>query len=218
MAVIDTTRETLATARWNPRQRAVGLMAGVILAVLIAWVSFLARGGDRNSARFAASVVLYASSLAFVAYYIAGPLSRLIHSKATRVLGEERFALAYGFVGMTGVYIACILIPDYMTSARVSLPTLAYVIFTALVSAVFLLSAGNKRAHKSVTLRSLQSMSSGYFWLAFAFVDLDRMVGPQRPETNPYGISLLLLVAALMIRFADAFAQRHSAGLAERAG
>jgi hypothetical protein len=204
--------------RWNPRQRTVGLMAGVVLAVLIAWVSFLIRGGDMNGARFAASVVLYASSLAFVAYYIAGPLSRLVRAKATRVLGEERFAIAYGFIGMTGVYIVCVLMPDYMTSARVSLPTLAYVVFTALVSVVFLLSAGSKRADKSVTLRSLRSLSSGYFWLAFAFVDLDRMVGPQRPETEPYGISLLLLVVALLIRFADALAQRHSAGLAERAG
>ncbi len=124
-----------------------------------------------------------------------------------------------GFVGMTGVYIACVLMPEYMTSARVSLPTLVYAIFTALVSTVFLLSAGSKRADKSVTLRSLQSLSSGYFWMVFAFVGSrpDRR-DRHRPEANPlrniapYCSALFVrspdsLLSALVIRFADANSQ-----------
>ncbi len=40
MVAIDPPGEPLAPMRWNPRQRSVGLMAGVVLAaiVLIAWV------------------------------------------------------------------------------------------------------------------------------------------------------------------------------------
>ena len=217
MVAIEHASELIAPPRWNPRQRIVGLMAGITLAVLLAWVGFLIHGGDMNAVRFASNVVLFSASVVFALYYVAGPISRLVRSGVTRVLGHERFALAYGFVGMMGVFLATILMPDYLIGGRLSLPTLAYVGLTAMVCAVFLLSAGNKRADKSVTLRSLQSLSSGYFWLAFAFTDMDRMVGPHRPDSNPYGISLLLLAIAVLIRFADAFAQKHIAGMSGRA-
>jgi len=202
--------------RWNPRQRIVGLATGVTLGVLAAWISFLYQGGDMNAARFASSVVLFSASIMFSLYYIAGSVARLIRSDVTQAFGEERFAMAYGFAGIMGVFLASIVMPDFLLSARVPLPTLVYVIFTAMVGAVFLMSAGNKRTDRSVTLRTLRGVSSAYFWLAFAFIDMDRMIGPHRPDANPYGISLLLLVVALLIRFADAFAQKHIAGMSER--
>jgi hypothetical protein len=43
------------------------------------------------------------------------------------------------------------------------------------------------------------------------FTDLDRMVGPHRPDGGIYGWLLLLLVIAIMVRFADAFMQRFHA-------
>jgi len=217
MVAIVHTSALIAQRRWDPRQRIVGLFAGITLAFVAAWVGFLAHGGDMNAARFASNVVLFSASIVFAIYYVAGPIARLFRSDLTRALGAERFALAYGFVGMMGIFLATILMPDYLMGGRLSLPTLAYAGLTAMVCAVFLLSAGSKRADKSVTLRSLQSLSSGYFWLAFAFTDMDRMVGPHRPDSNPYGISLLLLVIALLVRFADAFAQKHIAGMSERA-
>jgi hypothetical protein len=211
MVAIEQTGAMPAAVSFNPRKRTLGLMAGAGLAVLIAWVSFLAEGGDMNAARFASTMVLNAASLAFVVYYVAGPLSRLVRSRATETFGQARFALAYGFVGMMGVYLATVVMPDYLASARVPLATLTYAVFTVMVAAVFLLSAGSKRTAKSVTLRSLQSLSSGYFWFAFMFTDLDRMVGPHRPDGGIYGWLLLLLVIAIMVRFADAFMQRFHA-------
>ncbi|HTT97932.1 MAG TPA: hypothetical protein VMF58_07770 [Rhizomicrobium sp.] len=216
MVAIEHTGVEFAPSRWDPRQRMVGLMAGVALGVLLAWVSFLAGGGDMDSARFASNVVLFSASIVFALYYCAGSIARLVRSGATRAWGEERFALAYGFIGMLGVYFACIMMPDYMMTGRIPFATAAYAVMTAGIATVFLFSAGNRRTDRSVTLRTFRSVSSGYFWMAFAFIDMDRMVGPHRPDANPYGISLLLLVFALLIRFADAFAQKHIAGMSER--
>jgi hypothetical protein len=216
MVAIEHSGVEFASSRWHPRRRMVGLGAGITLAVLAAWVSFLYQGGDMNAARFASSVVLFSSSIMFSLYYMAGSAARLIRSEVTKAFGEERFAMAYGFIGMMGIYLATILMPDFLLSGRIPLPSLVYVVFTAIVGAVFLVSAGNKRTDRSVTLRAFRGLSSAYFWLAFAFIDMDRMIGPHRPDANPYGISLLLLVIALLVRFADAFAQKHIAGMSER--
>jgi hypothetical protein len=157
-------------------------------------------------------LVLFLSSLVFVLYYVAGPLCRLIPAPVTQVIGAEQFALAHGFVGTTAVFLFFALAPDWMVGARTSLPTLIYALITVAVVAVFLMSAGSRHGARSATLRSLQSLSSGYFWLAFAFTDINHMVGPHRPDGNYYGLSLALLVLALLIRFADAYVERRRTG------
>ena len=217
MTAIAQAADMLVSAYQNPRRRGVGLMAGVALAVVLSVIGFLAHGGGVNGAHFAANLVLFSSSLVFVLYYVSGPLSRLIFTPATQALGAERFALAYGFAGMMGVFLFSLLAPDFATGGHQPLPTLVYAVVTALVVAVFLMSAGSKRAAGSAAMRSLQSLSSGYFWLAFAFTDLDRMVGPHRPDGIFYGLSLSLLVVALLIRFADAFMERRRAVMSARA-
>lgn len=201
----------------HPLKRSVALVAGVALAVALSVAGFLLHGGGQNGARFAANLVFFSSSLVFAFYYIAGPLSRLIPVLWARTLGEERFALACGFAGTMAVFLFFVLAPDYVAGTSTPLPTQAYVVFTAAVVAAFLMSAGSKRAARSVIFRSLQSLSSGYFWLVFVFTDLNRMVGPHRPDGNFYGLSLMLLVAALLVRFADAFVERRKAGMSTRA-
>lgn len=217
MVAIEHTGVEFAPSPWNPRQRIFGLTAGVALGVGLACAGFLTGGGDMGGARSASNLVLFSTSVVFALYYSAAPITRLIRSSVIEAWGEERFALAYGFIGMLCVYFACIMMPDYMVSGRIPFATTAYALLTAGIATVFLLSAGNKRTDRSVTLRAFRGLSSGYFWLAFAFIDMDRMVGPHRPDSNPYGISLLLLVFALLIRFADAFAQKHIARMSKRA-
>jgi hypothetical protein len=49
------------------------------------------------------------------------------------------------------------------------------------------------------------------FWLGYAFTGLEHITGPHRPDAY-YGFSLLLMIAALLLRFADHFAAKIRAG------
>jgi hypothetical protein len=213
VGTIEHAAEALVTAYRNPQRRSVGLLAGAILAILLSVGGFLLHGGGPNGVRFADNLMLFSSSLVFVFYYAAVPVSRLV--PAAEVLGAYRFSIAYGFVGMVLVFLVSLLAPDY-AAARIPLPTLGFAALTVLVAVAFLIGAGSKQARNSATLRTLQSLSSGYFWMVFAVMDLDRMQGPHRPDPIPYGLSLLLLVAVLLVRFADAFVERHRAGMPAR--
>jgi hypothetical protein len=44
--------------------------------------------------------------------------------------------------------------------------------------------------------------AAGYFWLCYALMALARISGPHRPDAW-YGFSLVLMVAALLARYAD---------------
>jgi hypothetical protein len=211
MSALARAADVMSTACRHPLKRSVGLMAGVTLAAALAAAAALSRGAGPNGIRFAANLVLFSSSLVFVLYYVAGPLSRLL--SVARLLGEERFALAYGFAGMMAVFVFLALEPDYATGAHTSLASLTYGGLTAGVALAFVMSAGSKRAERSVAMRTVQSLSCGYFWLVFAFTDADRMIGPHRPDGIIYGLSLLLLAIALPIRFADAFMARRKAAM-----
>lgn len=217
MAAFNDVAAMLARAYRNPQRRSVGLFVGIALAAVLTLAGFALHGGGLNGARFASNLVLFSASFVFVLYYVAGPLSRLISAPAANLLGAERFALVYAVAGMMAVFLISVLTSDFVAGGSVPLPTLTYIVFTAFVTAAFLLSAGSKRASRSAAMRTLQSLSSGYFWLVFVFTDLQRMTGPHRPDGNFYGLSLLLLMAALLVRFADAFMQRRKAGVRARA-
>ncbi len=214
MVAIEHAADALASAYRNPQRRSLALLAGVGAAIVLSLAGFLLHGGGPNGARFAGSLMLFSSSVVFAAYYVAAPLSRLVPATA-QTFGAWRFSIALSFVGMIAVFLVSTLAPSYEANGSVSLPTLAFAALTVLVAAAFAVSAGSKRTANSVTLRSLQSLSSGYFWMVFALMDLDRMQGPHRPDPIPYGLSLLLLVLALLVRFADAFAL-HVGGMSKR--
>lgn len=214
MVAIEHAADALASACQNPQRRSVGLLAGVATAILLSLAAFLLHGGGPNGARFANNLMLFCSSLVFAAYYVAAPLSRLV--PATGAFGTWRFSIAYGFTGMIGVFLVSVLAPNYEANGGVSLPTLAFAAVTVLVAGAFVISAGDWRATHSATMRSLQSLSSGYFWMVFALMDLDRMQGPHRPDPIPYSISLLLLVLALLVRFADALTQHVKGAMSRR--
>ena len=50
----------------------------------------------------------------------------------------------------------------------------------------------------------MQRVATAYFWLAFTLAGIGHLVGPHRTD-NWHGVSLMLLVGALLIRFADTF-------------
>ncbi len=192
-------------------------LAGAAIGLAVGAIAFLAHGGGLNSARFAADMVLRAASLAFIVSFLALPLSRLIPGEATAMLGRERCGLTLAFAAMYGVFLVNVVLPFYLTG-HMPLPSLVFSLFSALILAVMLIGtypAAVRFLGRQAT-RTLESLAVGYFWLAFAFADFDFIVGPHRPDYF-HGISLTLLLAALALRFADAFLQRRKVRLADAA-
>jgi hypothetical protein len=192
-------------------------LGGTSLALLLAIGAFLARGGGMIGSGYAARVALAAASLAFVIAYVAKPLSRLFHSGATRALGRESAGLTQSFAGMYAVFLTCIVLPYFLAGEVIPLPTLAFAILSILILAVMMFSTGTRRLLGSRAGRAMLGLSNAYFWCAFAANDLDQMVGPHRASAFDmyYRLSLILLVLALLVRFADAFVERRKVRMAE---
>ncbi len=211
MAAIDSDIQSLAPAFQLGRRKTTLALCGVAAGLAVAIGTFLLHGRDANAARFAAQTVFRVSGLAFLLFYLAGPVSRLIPSRPTLALARERTGLALAFAGIYTVFLVCAMTPDYFASAHVPLPTAAFAVFSLLILAVILAGerAGLADASWRPALRAMETVGVAYFWMVYAVNDLDHLSGPHRPD-GYYGLSLSILVAALLVRFADSFWQRYS--------
>ena len=210
MAAIDSDVSAFAPAWQFGRRKTTLALAGTALALAVAIGAFLIHGRDANAMRFAAQTVFRASTLAFLLFYLATPLAHLLRSRPTQILARERTGLALAFAGMYAVFLGCAVAPDYFAGAHVPLPTLAFAVFSAVILGVVL--AGERAVHADASwqpaLRTMEIIGIAYFWAAYAVNDLDHLSGPHRPD-GYYGVSLTILVLALLVRFADSFWQRY---------
>jgi len=211
MAAIDSDVRSLAPAFQLGRRKTTLALSGAVLGLGVAIGAFLLHGRDANAARFAATTVFRVSSLAFLLFYLAGPVARLIPSRPTLALARERTGLALAFAGIYAVFLVCAMTPDYFAGAHVPLPTMTFAAFSILILAVILAGerAGLADASWRPALRTMETVGVAYFWMVYAVNDLDHLVGPHRPD-GYYGLSVCILVAALLVRFADSFWQRYS--------
>lgn len=211
MAAIDTVRTFAPQWQQSGRRSTTLALAGTAIALAVAALAFLYRGGDHNGVRYAAQMVFRASSVVFLLYYLAQPLARLIPTRPTLALARQRMGLALAFAGSYAVFVACSLAPDYMNGAPVALTTLGFAIFSAVVLSVMLMGEYGGRATDPAwraAWRAMESIGVAYFWVVYAVSDLDHLSGPHRPD-GFYGASLVVLCLAVLVRFADAFRQRY---------
>jgi hypothetical protein len=211
MAAIDSDIRSLAPAFQLGRRKTTLALSGAALGLAVAIFAFLAHGRDANAARFAATTVFRASSLAFLLFYLAGPVARLIPSLPTLAVARERTGLALAFAAFYVVFLVCALSPDYLAGAHVPLATVVFAIFSTVILGVILAGERSGLADASwrPALRAMETVGVAYFWMVYAVNDLDHLSGPHRPD-GYYGLSLSILVGALLIRFADSFWQRYS--------
>ena len=211
MAAIDSDAGSLAPMFKLGRRKTTLALSGAVLGLAIAIGAFMLHGGDANAARFAATTVFRVSGLAFLLFYLAGPVCRLVPSSQTRLAARERTGLALAFAAMYVVFLLCALAPDYFAGTRMPLATLAFAAFSTLILAVIIAGerAGLADASWRLALRAMETVGVAYFWAVYAVDDLSHMSGPHRPD-GFYGISLSIFVAALLVRFADSFWQRFT--------
>jgi hypothetical protein len=210
MAAIDSdVRVFVPTWQFGRRKTTLALI-GAAAALAVALATFVMEGRDINAMRASAMMVFRASSAAFLLFYLAGPISRLIRTRPTVVLARERTGLALAFAAMYAVFLACLIAPDVLVGTRIPLANLTFAAFSSLILVVVLMGERAALAESSwrSALRTMEVVGVAYFWAAYAVNDLDHLSGPHRPD-GYYGASLTVLCVALLVRFADAFWQRY---------
>jgi hypothetical protein len=179
------------------------LFAALISAVLVA-ASLSLNAGTGNGWRVAAETVSRFSVLLFAAAMIVEPFARIV--PGLRGIGRERGSLVLAFAAASAISLAALVAPFEFTGESLSAPTVAYCVFTAMILVVMLFSAhpATIRLLGAPAWRAMQRIATAYFWLVFTLSGIEHLIGPHRPDSW-YGFSLLLLVGALLVRFADSF-------------
>jgi hypothetical protein len=190
--------------------------AFALIAVALAGTTF-ARSGP-NSWTYASELVVRFATLVFPIAIAAGPIGRLIYGPDDRRAGRWSRMSVLAFAAVYAVFLLCIALPFFLTGAHMPLETAGFCIFNAFILCVLAVTASENFSHVAErrTVATLNRVALAYFWFVFAFADIAHLYGPHRPD-GFFGISLLLLVSAVFIRFADALILRVRRHLAERA-
>ena len=177
-----------------------------LVAVILVLGSILARGFSENGFRLGSQLAWRYASFVFVAALVAGPVLRIAarytHAPVSESLSRK---LVWGFCASYGVYLLSVFLPNVIQpSAGAAL----MVLFGAGVAAVMaaavapLKRLGEKPIISDKVRRVLLGGAAIYFWLCYCLMALARISGPHRPDAF-YGISLSLMVLALLVRYAD---------------
>ena len=211
MALIEHNSSLIPDGRFHlPRLPAWAVIGAV--AALLTLLGFAARGFSDNGFRLGSEFAWRFACLIYFAAVTAGPLARLIPSQTLKQICQARRQLVWGFCAGFGVYLASILLPnapsvpgyDGLTAGMT-----IFVVFGGLLVSVIAYAAGRPAAHflGERISKSLLHVGMATFWLAYAAAGLSHISGPHRPDMF-YGFSLSLMVAALLLRFADCFATK----------
>src|ERR1700712_1556906 len=180
------------------------VLFALVASALLATAAVVTAQGSGWS--MAAPMVSRFSVLLFVAAMVVEPLARLIPVRAMRLLGRERGSLTIVFAAASALSLACLAAPSLLGGERMPMAATAYCVMTAMVLVVMLFSGHPAAARNfgAAAWRALHRISTSYFWAVFMIAGIEHLVGPHLPD-RWYGFSLLLLVGALMLRFANSF-------------
>lgn len=215
VAIVHSNARVFARASGGQRLLTWAAIAAVA-TFLLGWGAFTLHRGDLAAARYASQAAYAAACLAFVFYYVSGPLSRLVPSEPTAALGKKTPAIAAAFSAIYAIFLFWVIAPYVVTRTRVPLPTATFCVLSAAVLLVFALGACTGRFAKTAGGRTLMRLCHAYFWFGFMASYFDYVTGPHRTNYI-YGPALSLLAIALLLRFADSLVQRRNAAMSERA-
>jgi hypothetical protein len=201
-------------ARNRPRPWMLIAMAAALLTV-IGWA---ARGFAENGFRLGSEWAWRFTFLIYFLAIVAGPAARLMPSPSLRRLCEGRRQLIWGFSAGFGVYLMGVLLPNLLLSAGPDDEGLTggmaiFALFGATLTGIIAFAARRDAARILGEKARTTILGAGLstFWLAYALGGLAHIAGPHRPDMF-YGTSLVLMIAALLLRFADCMAAKIRSG------
>ncbi len=207
MTVIDTSVRSGTQPLFNVKIPVSALVAAASASIAFA---VMARHGFNDAGvRLASEVAWRFASFVFFAAVIAGPLCRLIPADTLKQLSGFRRQIIWSFSASYAVFLAVMLLPNMMGTAARDASAMGMILFSlfgggaaAIMPYAASPAAGQRLGEKSQ--RALLSVAASFFWLTYALTGLAHLSGPHRPD-NFYGISLSLMLVALLVRFADRF-------------
>jgi hypothetical protein len=124
-------------------------------------------------------------------------------------LGGLRRQMIWSFCASYAVFLASMLLPNTLGGVSHDDSTLGMTVFSLFgggAAAVMAFAATREAAARlgEKTRRALLSVAASFFWLTYALTGLAHLSGPHRPD-GFYGLSLSLMILALLLRFADRF-------------
>jgi len=186
-----------------------GSLVGIIAlgAGTLVLGAILLRGFSENGFRLGSQLAWRYTSLVFFACLVAGPLCRLMVRVFPDFSVPERInaKLIWGFCASYAIYLLSVFLPNVI---RLSAGATLMVMFGGSVMLVMAATAAplKRLAGKPVipekVRRTLLGIAAIYFWLCYSVMALARISGPHRPDAY-YGISLCLMIVALLVRYAD---------------
>jgi hypothetical protein len=193
-------------------------MLVAMVAALLTVAGWAARGFGENGLRLGSEFAWRFTFLIYFLAIVAGPAARLMPSPSLRRLCEGRRQLIWGFSAGFGVYLLGVLLPNLLPSAGPGDEGLTggmamFVLFGATLTGIIAFAARRDAARILGEKARATILGAGLstFWLAYALGGLAHITGPHRPDMF-HGPSLVLMIAALLLRFADCMAAKVRSG------
>jgi hypothetical protein len=191
------------------------LVGAIALGALVLVLgSILLRGFSENGFRLGSQLAWRYASFVFFAALVAGPACRVAGRFFPNLSEPAGLSarLVWGFCASYGIYLLSVLLPNVI---RPSTGALLMVLFGGGVALVMAAAAAplKRLADTPIIAEKIRRVLLGtaaiYFWLCYSLMALARISGPHRPDAY-YGISLCLMVVALLARYADRWFARHA--------
>jgi hypothetical protein len=183
----------------------VSAIAAAALALVFG--AIVARGFGENGFRLGSQLAWRFASFVFFAALTVGPVCRIAARFVPGFTAPQTLSrrLVWGFCASYGVYLLSVFLPNVI---RLSAGAALMVVFGGGVALVMAAAATPlKRLGKPMIIadkvrRVLLGTAAIYFWMCYALMALARISGPHRPD-GFYGLSLCLMVVALLVRYGD---------------
>lgn len=194
--------EAIVPVASGPRRRARAtdfVVFGVAFVCVL--TAALSSFGDQDPDRFGVLIetARRVSALLYVAFLAARPV------KALGFVGSlDLAALSKGFAIAFATYLGLLVLPYVVEARPMPVLTVLFCIVNAAGLSALLWSLPRRQdagAGRNRTLAFIRGLMVAYFWMSFAAVAIAHLYGPYRGTDGFYGLSLLLLVAALVLRF-----------------